>query len=177
VTVTATAGNVSASAQVTILAGTPSAPAFSPVYVNAGGPAYIDSQGITWSADTGYVGGAMQSVVGNILGTPTPALYQSYHSGPWFSYQFAAPNGNYTVTLKFAEVGKTGPGQRVFDVAINGATVLSGFDIFAQAGGAFTAVDRTFTATAPNGLIEIDFTGTTGSAIVNAIKIVPAGMP
>src|SRR5262249_48384617 len=45
VTVTATAGNVSASAQVTVLAGSASPAAFSPVYVNAGGPAYTDPQG------------------------------------------------------------------------------------------------------------------------------------
>jgi len=177
VTVTATAGNVSASAQVTVLAGSASPAAFSPVYVNAGGPAYTDPQGVTWSADMGYVGGATQLVAGNISGTLSPALYQSSHSGSVFNYQFAAPNGTYTVTLKFAEISKTKPGQRVFDVAVNGAPVLSGFDIFTQAGGAFTAVDRTFTATAQNGQIAIQFTGTTGSAIVSAIKIVPAGMP
>ena len=48
------------------------------------------------------------------------------------------------MTLKFAEPVWSAKGKRVFNVAINGAKVLSKFDIFAAAGGEFEAVDETF---------------------------------
>ncbi len=45
------------------------------------------------------------------------------------------PKGPAQVTLRFAEVTLSGPGKRVFDVAINGRTVLKDFDVAAAAGG------------------------------------------
>ena len=51
-------------------------------------------------------------------------------SGPAIS----APAGKYSVTLKFAELYWTAKGGRVFNVAINGTTVLSNFDIFFHCG-------------------------------------------
>ena len=68
--------------------------------------------------------------------------------------RFTVPAGSYQVTLKFAETYFTSgaaSGQRVFNVAINGTTVLTNFDIKAAAGGANIAVDRTFTVTAGAG--------------------------
>jgi len=55
-----------------------------------------------------------------------------------------APVRGYTVTLHFAEPGPAGKGQRVFDVALQGRTVLEDFDIVAQAGAPLTPVVRTF---------------------------------
>ncbi len=52
------------------------------------------------------------------------------------------------VTLYFAEIFHTAAERRTFDVTINGATVLTAFDIYAQAGGANRAIERTFNATA-----------------------------
>jgi hypothetical protein len=90
-----------------------------------------------------------------------------------FSYSFAAPAGNYAVTLKFAE-GFTGAGQRDFNVAINNVPVLSNFDIYAAAGGTNIAVDKTFTV-ASNGSIAINFTqGIADYAKIDAIQIVAA---
>jgi hypothetical protein len=59
------------------------------------------------------------------------------------------------VTLRFAEVTLSGPGKRVFDVAINGRTVLQDFDIAASAGGIRRAYDRTFEVEAPEGIVKI----------------------
>jgi hypothetical protein len=52
------------------------------------------------------------------------------------------------VRLHFAEIYYTAPGQRVFDVSINGATVLTNFDKVAAAGAANAAIVRDFPATA-----------------------------
>ena len=48
--------------------------------------------------------------------------------------------GRYTVRLHFVEPTHTRPGQRVFDVKLQGATVLQGFDLFAAAGARDRAV-------------------------------------
>jgi len=63
-----------------------------------------------------------------------------------------------TVTLLFEESFWTAAGQRRFNVVINGATVLTQFDIFATAGGANRAIARTFNTTANgSGQVVIQF--------------------
>jgi hypothetical protein len=69
-------------------------PSFTPIRVHAGGPAYTDPQGETWSADTGYLSGFVWH---NPAAASASPLYQTGRYGPNFSYQFAVPNGNYTV--------------------------------------------------------------------------------
>lgn len=148
----------------------------------AGGPAYTDSGGNTWAADTQYLSGysyAATAVV-PITGTSDATLYQTERYGNLFnqnsfSYSFPVPAGSYQVILKFAETDFTGTGQRVFNVAINGTAVLSGFDIYADAGGANRADDKVFSNLSPvGGLITVQFTAAgADSPKVNALAIVP----
>jgi hypothetical protein len=146
---------------------------FSPIRVHAGGAAFTDSAtGNVWSADTGFTGGSAFATGSTVTDTANPSqapLYQSQRYGN-FQYQFNVPSGTYTVNLKFAEIWWTQTGQRVFNVTINGQTVLSGFDIVAAAGGAFQAVDRAFTV-GPTTQITIGFTSTVDNAEINAIEI------
>ena len=174
VTVTATVAGVSASATVTL---TPPAPApipsFTPLRINSGGPAYTDTQGNTWSADADYISGYTWSVTNAIGNTPSPLLYDTCRYGPAFSYAFSVPNGTYTVTLKFAEVSHNAAGKRIFNVALDGSPVLTNFDIFAQAGGEFVALDESFPVTVTNGQINVAFTaGSADWPMVNGIQIV-----
>jgi hypothetical protein len=137
--------------------------------------AVTDATGNVWSADEDFTGGtaAVQSPTAAITGTDTPALYNGQRYGdPSFSYLFTVPNGTYTVTLKFAEQYVTGPGMREFDVAINGATVETNFDIYAAAGAMNAAVDEPFTVSVTSGSIQIAFTqGTVQFPKVDAIQI------
>lgn len=94
--------------------------------------------------------------------------------GTAFSYNFPLAAGSYDVTLHFTELNKTASGQRVFDVNINGATKLSYFDIFQQAGGANKTITRTFRVSPVNGKIAIDFIARTENAKVSAIEVVSA---
>ena len=145
---------------------------FTPVRINSGGPAYTDSLGQKWTADTGYTGGGPYSTTNTITNTPDPKLYQTSRYGASFSYAVHAPSGSYAVTLKFAELYWTAAGKRVFSVAINGTKVLSNFDIFAAAGATLKAIDETFKVTS-TGTITIQFTtGTAGNPLVNAIQVV-----
>jgi hypothetical protein len=122
------------------------------------------------------VGGSNYSTAAAITGTSDPTLYRSEH---WWSgngsYRFDLPNGQYTVTLKFDEIYYTMSGQRVFDVRIEGTTVLSSFDPFAAAGGKNKAVDRTFVATVNDGQLTIEFITRAGGPKVNAIAVQSTG--
>jgi hypothetical protein len=51
---------------------------------------------------------------------------------------------SYTVRLYFAEPARLGPGERVFDVALQGRTVLRDFDVSKEAGGPGRGVVREF---------------------------------
>jgi hypothetical protein len=173
---TAVVNNATISA-IQIVPGSPVTPppppssTFATIQVNAGGPAYTDSQGQSWSADTSFAGGSTYATTAPILNTATPPLYRTVRYGSSFQYQFAVPSGSYTVTLKFAEPYFSSAGKRVFNVAINGTQVLSGFDVVARVGAAFTAYDQSFPVTVTNGLITIQFTGQVENAMVSAIRI------
>src|SRR5206468_2673804 len=76
---------------------------FTPIRVNAGGPAYTDMQSQVWSADTGYLGGQTYLTGAAVGNTTTPILYQTerYIAGNILEYRFTVPNGTYSVKLKF----------------------------------------------------------------------------
>jgi hypothetical protein len=142
-----------------------------PIFVHSGGAPYTDTLGQVWSADAGFIGGNTASTTSNIANTSDPKLYQTERYGN-FSYQFAIPNGSYNVVLKFAEIYWTKAGQRIFNVSINGAPVLTNFDITAAAGAALTAIDKTFPVTVTNNQITIQFTsGSADVPKVSAIQI------
>lgn len=147
--------------------------------VVAGGNAYTDSQGNVWSADTQYVGGSTASttnaIAGALPGSGDQTLYQTERWGNPFQYVFNVPAGSYQVTLKFAETKWTAAGQRVFNVSINGNTVLTNFDIYAAAGGANKGVDEVFNSISGNGGAVTITLGpaSVDNAKVDAIQIIP----
>ena len=146
--------------------------------VNSGGPAYADTTGNLWSADTNYVGGTAATQGTTIAGTSNPTLYDTQRYGTSFSYVFNVPAGDYQITLLFAETysGDFAAGDRVFNVLANGATVLANLDIYALV-GANTALNEVLNNVAPSGgKITLQFVGTTskdGNAVVEAIQIIP----
>ncbi len=71
------------------------------------------------------------------------------------------------------ELHWTATGKRVFNILINGTTVLSNFDIYAAAGGNYKAVLREFTAIAnSSGQIAIKFNTVTDNATIEGIEII-----
>lgn len=115
-----------------------------------------------------------------IVGSPPPVpVYENVRFGASFSYTFPNLNagGKYHVRLHFAEVSPftTLPGQRVFDVSINGGLILDNFDIREAAGAHRKAVVRQFfiNATSPGATITVSFTGVVSDAMVNGIEVVP----
>ncbi len=160
------------------LPATTQAQTFTPIRVNVGGAAYTDTLGHVWSADYGSNGaGGLADTTNTIAGTPDQPLYRTwrygYKSGIPLAFTYNVPNGNYGVTLKFDETLFNQAGQRVFNVTINGQTVLSSFDIFAV-GGVNTAVDQQFPVTVSTGQIVIIFLPVVTNPKICAIQILAA---
>jgi hypothetical protein len=146
--------------------------AFSPIRVNSGGPAYTDTLGNVWAADSNFVGGSALSTVTTIRVTKESGLYRFARVGA-ATYTFTVPNGSYRVNLKFSEDTLKVAGQRKFNVAINGGTVLANFDIVGAIGAPFAAVDKAFPVTVSGGTIKIALTnGSTDVPSISAIEIV-----
>jgi fibronectin type 3 domain-containing protein len=142
------------------------------VAIAAGGPAESNATGGDYGfvADEDYSGGGDNQVTTATINLTQPganaapmAVYQHGRSGV-FTYTIPGLTAGtqYTVLLHFAETYFTAAGDREFNVAINGTSVLSNLDIFATV-GANAALVKTFTATAnSSGDIVIAFT--TGAA-------------
>ena len=168
-TVTATSGSVSGTASVTVAAA-PTA-----VYqINCGG-----SAASPFKADQYGSGGTARTVTNTItisgITNPAPAaVYQSERYGnSTYTFPSLTSGASYTVRLHFAELYQTASGKRKFNVAINGTTVLSSFDIYATAGAAYKAVLKEFTATAnSSGQIVVAFTTVTDNATIEGIEII-----
>jgi hypothetical protein len=137
--------------------------------VNAGGGQYTDTAGNVFKADTDYSGGATYSTTASIIGTANGALYQTQRYGN-FSYNIPLANGNYNVTLKFAELYFTAAGQRVFDVSMQGQQVITNLDVYSKV-GENAAYDVTIPVSVTNGVLSITFTTVANNAIVNAIEV------
>jgi len=165
--------------------------------VNCGGPDYVDSHGQIWFADRDLANGdawgsrswaaaypALPPRFGSqrdffepVRGTRDETLFQTFRYGrDQLRYEFAVPPGDYRVELYFAEpwYGRSGGdarGWRLFDVAVNGATVLHDVDLWTEAGYA-AAVKKVVPASAPDGRLVISFPRVASyQAVIAAIAI------
>ena len=162
--------------------------------VNCGGDSYTDSFGQKWDTDdqrysrswsedfkglSPYL--ASQRVTYDpIRGTRDWRLFQTFRWGRHkLNYRFAVPDGRYRVELYFVEPwhgtggswGTDCEGLRIFDVAVNGKTVVDDLDIWAEKGhdGALKVVVE---AEAADGELKIDFPEVkAGQAVISAIAI------
>jgi parallel beta-helix repeat protein len=141
--------------------------------VNAGGPTYVDGRGLTWSADGSFAGGSSYRVAAPVTGTSDATLYQSERWGSHI-YQVPVANGSYDLRLMFAEIWFTRPGQRVFEVLVNGQPALSSFDILAET-TPYTAHDKIVPVTVSNGMLRIDVrNGSADYGKLNAFELLRA---
>jgi outer membrane protein assembly factor BamB len=72
---------------------------------------------------------------------------------------------DYTVTLLFAEPQEIGPGERLFDVYLQGERVLEEFDVVKAAGGPRRALSRRFEGIHVDGELEIRLEPSTEAAV------------
>jgi hypothetical protein len=106
---------------------------------------------------------------------PAPvAVYQSQrYQNLTYALPYLTPNASYKVRLHFAEIYWTAPGQRVFNVFINGAQVLTNFDIFVAAGGSFIGNIQEFNAISDaGGFINVQLVTVTDNASINGLELI-----
>jgi hypothetical protein len=147
-------------------------------------PIYKDTEGNVWAGDRYFTGGFVTELPKqHIARTRNPELYLTGRTGV-FSYKIPLAPGAYELRLHFAETTYSpasslggGENSRVFDVYLNGKPLLKQFDIVSDA-GANTADVRVFRDISPgnDGYLHLDFAGSLGLPIINAIEIVP-GLP
>lgn len=140
------------------------------VYINAGGAQITDScTGIAWRGDAYYSGGQ------TFTSTSLPAclkLYATSRSADSFSYNIPLSNGNKYVILKFAETNFMSPGARVFNVNINGQTVISNLDVFREVGFG-KPLDLSIPVTVTNGTLNLSFVSVVHNPFICGIEILP----
>jgi hypothetical protein len=137
------------------------------IQINCGGPAvapYVADQSFTGGSATIHANPIDVSAVTS----PAPAaVYQTARLGS-FTYMIPgfSPGSTHTVRLHFAETYFGAVGARVFNVTLNGAAVLTNFDIFKTAGAKNKANVQTFSSVADS----------SGSYVVVVTKIVDNGL-
>lgn len=168
--------------------------------VNVGSNCFFtdDASGFTWLPDQpykpgswGYVGGVeFTNTPGRIgiqtaiIATHNVPLFQTMRAG-MEAYKFDVPDGQYEITLGFAEPGakpefiindigydanKT-KDNSVFDVSINGVAKLKDLNLL-ETYGAVTAVEKKYIIDVKNNTgVTVNFRSVKGPALLSAIKI------
>ena len=148
-------------------------PASNVLQINGGGPAVS-----SFLADEDFTGGSITPTTDSIQTVDVPKglpmeVFKDSRTGT-FSYTVKgfAPGSNHTVTLYFVEPTFDGVGLRLFNVSINGTTVLSNFDVFLAAGDMDTPVSESVTAAADStGQYVIALTPVLNDAVLSGLQI------
>jgi hypothetical protein len=125
-----------------------------------------------WPANWGYYGNENawydQRKRGKEAGAPLTGVY-GFERSSLDSYTFTLPEGRYAVRLHFIE--RWGEG-RVFDVVVNGETVLEDFHVFQAAGGNNKPVVREATVELEGEKLMVEFVRKSDSRpLINGIEI------
>ena len=162
--------------------------------INCGGDAFKDEFGQQWLADDSLLShswgqdfpgvhpfqASQRHITEDIRGTKSDDLFQFFRFGRhrlW--YDLPVPNGNYRIELYFAEpwhgrdASETADyeGLRIFDVAINGETLIDDLDPWAEAGYC-GALRRVIYAKAKDGRLRISFPEVkAGQAVICGIAV------
>ena len=161
--------------------------------INCGGDAFKDEFGQHWQADDTIYShswgqdfgmhpyqASQRHITDAIRGTKSDELFQFFRFGRhrlW--YDLPVPDGDYRIELYFVEPwhGKGGgekddyEGLRIFDVAVNGKTVVDDLDPWAEA-GYLGSMKRVVYAKAKDGHLHISFPETkAGQAVICGIAI------
>ena len=141
---------------------------------------YVDVNADAWARDQAWTAGSWGYVTrGNeastnsaIAGTEDDQLYKTARRGAT-EYRFdGLPPGKYQVELRFAEIQNRKPGQRIFDVTIEGNIALFAFDIAAEV-GKNAADDKSFILPVTDGQLNVRFVMRQADRepLINAIRV------
>lgn len=142
------------------------------------GAPQTDSSGVAWGADRfDHGGGAWRRTDAPIFRTSDPFLFENWRTSD-SSYDIPLRPGTYELHLYFVTADNSSEDVATFNVKINGAIALGGFNINTDALGANVADERVFRDVSPasDGKLHLAFSNESGTPQVNAIEVVP-GLP
>jgi outer membrane protein assembly factor BamB len=132
-----------------------------PMTVTADSPRYfrrhsslLKGDGVNWVAGSGVEGATSITLTVSATEPKTPQ--------------------SYTVRLHFAEPDNAKPGERVFDVALQGKPMAKNVDIAKESGGNLVAMVREFTNIEAGRTVTVELTPRTGRPVLSGIEIVAA---
>ena len=178
-------GQFSSKDRVTISVIDSSNNASSTVRINVGGASLVSNAG-DWSPDAAYVNtgniyATTQSIDTSGVPSNVPsAVFQSERwdpaSGSEMVFTVPLANGDYEARLYFAEIysGAYSVGSRVFDVVMEGQTVLSNMDVYGEV-GSNTALMKVIPVTVSDGALNIEFIHVVENPAIKGIEILTAG--
>ncbi|MGC1472267.1 MAG: malectin domain-containing carbohydrate-binding protein [Psychroserpens sp.] len=157
------------------------------VRINAGGPTvtYDDS---VFIADDYFAGNGKSYTntnISDIFNTTQDEIYKTERSTKAnlqsFSYNIPVTNGDYSINLHFAEIywgatngGQGGIGKRIFDVTLEGQSILTNIDLNAEA-NPMTASIETFTTNVSDGSLDLVFSASVNRPKLSAIEVFGSG--
>ena len=153
------------------------------IRVKAGSESPItDSQGVKWSADTGFEeGNTIDRPDLKVTGTQTPELYRSERYS-MNAYSFKVANGGYVLKLHFSEdfEGINAPQERMFTYAVRDGNAtgkiikeVKNFSPWKAAGAQYKAYVDTVRLNVTSGQITITFVPEVENPQINALEIIP----
>lgn len=157
------------------------------IAINAGGEeVVVDS--VTFVKDTLFLLPSLpfgNDQLDDIMGTEADTLYVSERirgsNLGTIGYNIPVDSGNYEVKLHFAEIywglptqggAAGGAGSRVFDVMVEDSLILDDFDIFADAGGAATAVIKMHETMVVDGTLNLVLTSSVNEPKISALEVI-----
>jgi outer membrane protein assembly factor BamB len=130
-----------------------------PVKVTGDSPSYfrrhsslLQGDGVKWVAGSGVEGATSITLTLSPTEPKTPL--------------------SYTVRLHFAEPADTKPGERVFDISLQGKPLAENVDIARESGGRHIALVREFRGIVAGASLKLDLTPKAGRPILSGIEVV-----
>jgi hypothetical protein len=112
----------------------------------------LKGEGVNWVAGSGVEGATSVTLT---VSATEPKIPQSY-----------------TVRLHFAEPDNVQPGERVFDIALQGKPMAESVDIARESGGNLVAMVREFKNIEAGRTLTVELTPRTGRPVLSGIEIV-----
>ncbi len=153
----------------------PEDPVTLPLQINVGGAQqgeFFADQPWNERAPHGFMDGTARAwpsslPIGN---TEDDEIYRSERWGLVY-YKVRVPNGSYRVSLLMAENNFAAPGQRVFDVFIEGELAASRMDPWQEFGAHTAGVKIADPVQVGDGILDLHFSAITGEPLLNGLVI------
>jgi hypothetical protein len=148
-----------------------------PININVAGDAwqnYVADQVWTEEREHGSVGGTNISHSDTLQfgNTNEDEVYRTELRNLDF-YEIRLPQGQYNITLMFAETQYNSASGRIFDVFAEGQLIIDDLNIYVEAGlQKFTAVEKTINnIDVMDGILELYFEGFIGEPVLSGVRI------